>query len=101
FKIKEKEGIDPDELELDLIDYGVEEIFTEDGKTVIYADFNFYGTLQKYLEDKGFEVLSCEFERIPADTKELTDEQIEEIEKLLAKFDEDEDVQNVFHNIKS
>ena len=101
FKVREKDGIDLEELELELIDFGVDEIFVEDGEIVIYSEFSFYGTLQKYLEDNGFEILSCEFERIPLDTKELTPEQTEEIEKLLAKFDEDEDVQNVFHNIKS
>jgi YebC/PmpR family DNA-binding regulatory protein len=101
FKVKEKEGIDLEEFELNLIDFGVDEIFAEDGEIVIYAEFGSYGTLQKYLEDNGFEVASCEFERIPVDTKTLTEEQTDEIEKLLARFDEDEDVQNVFHNIKS
>ena len=101
FKVKEKKGIDLEEFELDLIDFGVDEIFVEDDEIIIYAEFGSYGTLQKYLEDNGFEVVSCEFERIPLDTKELSEEQTEEIEKLLAKFDEDEDVQNVFHNIKS
>jgi len=101
FKVREKDGIDLEELELELIDFGVDEIFVEDGEIVIYSEFSFYGTLQKYLEDNGFEILSCEFERIPLDTKELTPEQTEEIEKLLAKFEEDEDVQNVFHNIKN
>jgi len=101
FKVREKEGLDLEELELELIDFGVDEIFVEDGEIVIYSEFSFYGTLQKYLEDNGFEVLSCEFERIPLDTKELTSEQTDEIEKLLTKFYEDEDVQNVFHNIKS
>jgi len=101
FKVKEKAGVDLEELELELIDFGVDEIFVEEDEIVIYAEFSSYGTLQKYLEDNGFEVASCEFERIPFDTKELTPEQTQEIEKLLAKFDEDEDVQNVFHNIKS
>ncbi len=101
FKVKEKDNINLEELELDLIDFGVDEIFVEDGEIIIYAEFGSYGSLQKYLEDNGFEVVSCEFERIPFETKELTEEQTEEIEKLLAKFDEDEDVQNVFHNIKS
>jgi len=101
FKIKEKAGIDLDELELELIDFGADEIFAEDGEIIIYSEFNSYGTLQKYLEDNHFEIVSCEFERIPFDTKEITAEQTEEIEKLLAKFDEDEDVQNVFHNIKT
>ncbi|MDR2036853.1 MAG: YebC/PmpR family DNA-binding transcriptional regulator [Bacteroidales bacterium] len=101
FKVKEKEGIDLEEFELDLIDFGVDEIFVDDGEIIIYAEFSSYGALQKYLEDNGFDVLSCEFERIPLDTKELTDEQTEEIEKLLIRFEEDEDVQNVFHNIKN
>ena len=101
FKVKEKAGLDLEEFELDLIDFGVDEIFAEEGEIVIYTEFASYGILQKYLEDNGFEVVGCEFERIPLDTKELTEEQTEEIEKLLAKFDEDEDVQNVFHNIKN
>ena len=101
FKVKEKAGIDLEELELELIDFGVDEIFVEEGEIVIYAEFSSYGSLQKFLEDNGFEVVSCEFERIPLDTKELTSEQTEEIEKLLARFDDDEDVQNVFHNIKT
>jgi transcriptional/translational regulatory protein YebC/TACO1 len=99
--VREKEGLDLEELELELIDFGVDEIFTEEGEIIIYSEFSSYGALQKYLEDNSFEVLGCEFERIPLDTKELTEEQTEEIEKLLAKFDEDEDVQNVFHNIKT
>ena len=101
FKVREKEGLDLDELELELIDFGVDEIFVEESEIVIYAEFSSYGTLQKFLDDNGFEVISCEFERIPLDTKELTPEQTEEIEKLLSKFEEDEDVQNVFHNIKT
>ena len=101
FKVKEKEGVDLEEFELELIDFGVDEIFVEEDEIIIYSEFSSYGALQKYLEDHDFEVVSCEFERIPFDTKELTPEQTEEIEKLLAKFDEDEDVQNVFHNIKS
>ena len=101
FKVREKEGVDLEELELELIDFGLDDIFTEDGEIVIYSEFSFYGSLQKFLEDNGFEIVSCEFERIPLDTKELNSEQTGEIEKLLAKFDEDEDVQNVFHNIKS
>jgi YebC/PmpR family DNA-binding regulatory protein len=101
FKKKKKKGVDLEELELELIDFGVDEIFAEEGEIVIYSEFSSYGVLQKYLDDNDFEVVSCEFERIPFDTKELTPEQTEEIEKLLAKFEEDEDLQNVFHNIKT
>jgi len=101
FKVKEKEGIDIEDFELELIDFGVDEIFVEDGEFIIYSEFSSYGALQKFLEDNHFEVLSCEFERIPLDTKALSEDQTEEIEKLLAKFEEDEDVQSVFHNIKT
>lgn len=99
FKVNGKDGLDLEEFELDLIDYGVDEIFAEDHEIIIYSEFSSYGALQKYLEDNGFEIASCEFERIPLDTKELTEEQMAEIEKLLLKFEEDEDVQNVFHNM--
>ncbi|MEG1574089.1 MAG: YebC/PmpR family DNA-binding transcriptional regulator, partial [Bacteroidales bacterium] len=54
----------------------------------------------KYLEENGFEITSAEFERIPNDTKEVTDEQREQIEKLIERFEDDEDVQNVFNNMK-
>jgi len=101
FRTKEKANADLDELELELIDFGADEIFADDGEIIIYSEFNSYGAIQKYLEDNGYEIVGCEFERIPFDTKDLTDAQTDEIEKLLAKFDEDDDVQNVFHNIKT
>ena len=64
----------------------------------IYYDY--FGLIKKYLEENGFEIESAEFERIPNDTKEVTEEQRASIEKLLEKFEDDEDVQNVFHNMK-
>lgn len=100
FKVKPREGIDLEELELEMIECGVSEIFDEEGTIIIYGEFESFGPIQKYLEDNSFEIISAEFERIPTDTKELTSEQIENIEKLLEKLDEDEDVTNVFHNIK-
>ena len=66
---------------------------------VIYSDFNEAVNMQKYLEDNGFEIQSMEFVRIPNDTKELTDEQRESVQKLIDKIEEDEDVQNVFTNM--
>lgn len=102
FKVKEKEGIDMEELELEMIDFGVDEIFAdpEEGNIEIYGAFENFGNIQKYLEQNEFEIVSAEFERIPTDTKEVTAEQQADIEKLLAKFEEDDDVSNVFHNMK-
>ena len=99
FKIAPKEGVDIDELELELIDFGVDEIEVEEDDILIYGDFTSYSDIQNYLESNGFEIFSAEFERIPHDTKKLTAEQRAQIEKLLEKFEDDEDVQNVFHNM--
>jgi len=100
FKVKAKEGTDLEELELELIDHGVSDIFEEDDNIVIYGDFESYGDIQKYLEENGFEIVSSEFEWIPTDTKKLTAEQKEQIDKLLEKLEEDDDVTNVFHNME-
>ncbi|MCC8118521.1 MAG: YebC/PmpR family DNA-binding transcriptional regulator [Bacteroidales bacterium] len=106
FKIREKEGVSLDDLELELIDYGVDEleqdVIDEEGNEgiVLYGAFEEFNNIQKYLEDNGFEIVSAEFERIPNDLKEVTPEAREAINKLLEKLEEDEDVQNVFHNMK-
>ena len=100
FKIKPVEGKDLEELELELIDCGVDEVEADEEEIVLYSAFEDNSTIQKYLEDNGYEIISSEFERIPNDLKEVTDEQRAAIEKLLDKFEEDEDVQNVFHNMK-
>lgn len=94
------EGIDPEELELDLIDHGVEEVFQDEDSLIIYAPFEAFGALQKELENRGIEIRSSGFERIPQVTKELTEEQVADIEKLLEKIEEDDDVQNVYHTMK-
>jgi len=102
FKITPKEGMDLDDLELELIDFGAEEIEFDEEENVIfiYGEFHTYSAIQKYLEENGFEIHSAEFEWIPNDYKEISEEQKASIEKLLEKFEEDEDVQNVFHNMK-
>ncbi|MDR2628033.1 MAG: YebC/PmpR family DNA-binding transcriptional regulator [Dysgonamonadaceae bacterium] len=100
FRITRKDGVSLDDLELDLIDYGVDELVDDEGEIVLYGEFQSYSSIQKYLEENGFEINSAEFERIPNDTKELSDEQKAQIEKLLDKFEEDDDVQNVFHNMR-
>jgi YebC/PmpR family DNA-binding regulatory protein len=93
-------NIDLEELEFELIDFGAEEVFAEDDQIVIYGDFTSFGGIQKFLEDKHLEVLSSGFDRIPANTLELSPEQEEEINKLIEKFEEDDDVQAVYHNMK-
>jgi len=100
FKVEKIEGVDIEELELELIDFGVEEVFAEEDNIMIFAEFTNFGPIQRFLEEKGMNILSFNFERIPNDTKSLTPEQLEEVEKLIEKLEEDEDVTNVFHNIK-
>ena len=100
FHIVKKEDMSLEDLELELIDCGVDEVFADGEEIVIYGPFEAYGAIQKYIEDHGYNLISGEFERIPLDTKEVTPEQRESIEKLIEKFEEDEDVTNVFHNMK-
>ncbi len=94
------EGLDPEELELDMIDFGAEEVFTDEDGIHIYAPFESFGAIQKDLETRGIEILSSGFDRIPQVTKELSPEQAEDVEKLLEKIEEDDDVQNVFHTMQ-
>ncbi len=99
FKISAKEGVSLEDLELELIDYGVDEIEQDEEDILLYGEFKSYSDIQKYLEENGFEIHSAEFERIPHELKEVTEEQRAQITKLLDKFEDDEDVQNVFHNM--
>jgi YebC/PmpR family DNA-binding regulatory protein len=94
------EGIDPEELELEMIDFGAEEVFTDEDGIHIYAPFENFGAIQKELESKGIEIISSGFERIPQVTKELSEEEAADVEKLLEKIEEDDDVQNVYHTMK-
>ena len=100
FHVNPKEGADLEELELELIDYGVDEIEAEEGEIILSGAFSQNSAIQSYLEGAGYEITSVEFVRIPNDTKDVTAEQRETIQKLLDKLEEDEDVQNVFHNMK-
>ncbi|MEO9966290.1 MAG: YebC/PmpR family DNA-binding transcriptional regulator [Reichenbachiella sp.] len=94
-----KEGLDAEELELELIDYGAEEVFEDEDGMMVYGGFSDYGALQKYFEENNIEILSSGFERIPTTTKELTEAEQEDVNKLLEKLEEDDDVQNVFHTM--
>ncbi|MDR0559831.1 MAG: YebC/PmpR family DNA-binding transcriptional regulator [Prevotellaceae bacterium] len=100
FKVKSKEGLDIENIEFELIDYGAEELFAEENEIMIYGTFESFGNIQKYLEDNGFEIISAGFDRIPTgELKVLSPEQTVEINKLIEKFQDDDDVQNVFHNM--
>ena len=101
FTIAKKVGLEMDELILELIDYGVEDEYDEDEEEItIYGDPKSFAQIQKYLEDNGFEVKGAEFTRIPNDEKELTAEQRATIDKMVERLEEDEDVQNVYTNMK-
>ena len=100
FRIKAKDGVSVEDLELELIDYGVDEVEQDEEAIVLSGAFEENSNIKKYLEDNGFEIESSEFVRIPNDLKEVTPEQREILEKLLEKFEDDDDVQNVFHNMK-
>lgn len=101
FKIATDPKIDLDELELELIDFGADEIFLdeESGLINIYGEFTAFGALQKHLEEAGYELKGADFERIPSDTKQIAEDQVSDVEKLIEKLEEDDDVQNVYHNM--
>ena len=100
FKIN-KTNIDIENLEFDLIDYGVEEVFEEDESILIYGPFDSFGEIQKKLESMKIEIISSGFDRIPNNHKDISESDRLENEKLLEKIENDDDVQNVFHNMKN
>lgn len=101
FTIAKKDDMSVEDLILELIDYGVDEDYDEeDGEVTLYAEFQSFNAIQKYLEENGFEIKSSEFTRIPTDEKELNEEQHATIEKMVEKLEDDEDVQSVYTNMK-
>lgn len=107
FRIKSDKPVDMEELELELIDYGVDEVFEEydeekDEKVIcIYGEFTSFNNIQKYIEDNGYELVSAEFTRLPnCELKQCTEEEKASVEKLLEKLEEDDDVQNVYHTMQ-
>ena len=103
FTFKKKDGIDMEELILDLIDYDVDDEFEEDeeeGTITIYGDPKSYAAIQKHLEECGFEDVGGEFTYIPNDTKEVTPEQRETLDKMIERLEEFDDVQTVYTNMK-
>lgn len=98
FRIKAEDlKMDLEEFELELIDFDVEEVFEDEDGILIYAPFEQFGAIQSYLEENDLEILSSGFERIPTTTKKLSEEEQNEVEKLLEKLEDDDDVQNVYH----
>ena len=101
FTLNKKNIEDLEELELELIDFEVEEVFDDEEGVIIYAPFEQFGSLQSYFEENDIEILSSGFERIPTTTKELSAEEQEDVEKLLERLEEDDDVQNVYHSMQN
>ena len=105
FRMKSDKPYDLEELELEMIDYGVEEIFEEENENeeteiVIYGEFTAFNSIQKYIEDNGYELVSAEFTRLPnVDLKELEGDARESVQKLLDRLEEDDDVQNVYSTL--
>lgn len=99
FTVAWQEGIDMDELELELIDCDIDEVFRDEDEIVVSADFKNYGPISKFLEDKGLEIKSFKFERIPLTLRELSPEEQEDVNGLLERLENDDDVVNVFHNM--
>lgn len=100
FTLKKDDIEDLEMLELELIDFEVEEVFDDEEGVVIYAPFEQFGALQSYFEEHNIEILSSGFERIPTTTTKLTEEQQEDVNKLLERLEEDDDVQNVYHSME-
>lgn len=102
FRIANVPTIEVDELEFELIDFGADDVYLDEetNQIVIYGEFTAFGALQKFLEDKGYELQGAEFERIPNETKELSEEEAAEVEKLIERIEEDDDVQNVYHTMR-
>ena len=100
FKVKNN-GQNLEELELELIDYGLEEIGEDsEGNIIIRTAYNEFGNMSKALEEKKIEVVTAELTRIPTSTGELSEEAAQDVLKLVDKLEQDDDVQKVYHNLK-
>jgi len=100
FKIK-NEGQNLEDLELELIDAGLEEIGEDsEGNIILRTPFTEFGNMAKALEEKGITPLSAELQRIPTTTTELNEEQAKEVLELIDRLEQDDDVQQVFHNLR-
>ncbi len=98
-ELEKTDEMDLEELELELIDHGLEEIEENEGMVYAYGDYTNFGSLNTAIEEKGFEIKSAKLKRFAVSPVEFTEEQLEDIEKMLDKIEEDDDVQEVFTNI--
>jgi YebC/PmpR family DNA-binding regulatory protein len=99
FEIQKTDTLDAEELELELIDAGCEEIEVIEDKIFVYGDYTSFGTIAKALEDLNVNVVKSNLQRIPTSPVEFTDEQLVDIEKMLDRIEDDDDIQQVFTNI--
>lgn len=99
FEFAKTDEIDLEELELELIDAGVEEISEEDGQVFVYGDYTAFGSISAALETLNVEIEKSNLQRIPTSPVDFSDEQLEDIEKMLDKIEDDDDIQQVFTNI--
>lgn len=99
FQFEKSDEMDIEELEFELIDAGLEEIEENDGMVYVYGDYTNFGNLAKELEEKSIDVKKATLQRFPNNEVSFSDEQLEEIEKLIDKIEEDDDVQAVYTNI--
>lgn len=100
FRIAESSITNMDELELELIDYGLESVEHENGEYILHTAFADFGKMTKALEDRNITVIKAGLERIPLSYAEVTEEQMDEVLELIEKIEEDDDVQAVYHNLK-
>ncbi|MBL0102888.1 MAG: YebC/PmpR family DNA-binding transcriptional regulator [Bacteroidetes bacterium] len=100
FRIAKDDKINPDELELELIDFGLDSMEVDEEEIIIYTAYEDFGKMSKGLEDKHITIKKAALERIPTTTVELDETQTDEILALIDKFEEDDDVQAVYHNLK-
>ena len=101
FTFNKPADLDMDEFILEFIDLGIDDEYDEEENEVtIYGDPKSFGILQKALEEKGFEITGNEFTRVPNDLKDVNDEQRAVIEKIVERLEEDDDVQNVYTNMR-
>ena len=99
FEFEQSEGLDLEALELELIDAGLESIEEDDGKEYAYADYTNFGSLSQAFEEQGIAIEKASLKRIPTTPVEFSDEQLDDIEKMLDKLEDDDDVQAVYTNI--
>ena len=99
FEFQKKDGMNIEDLELELIDAGLEEIEENEGVIYCYADYTNFGSMSNALDNLKIEVAKADLQRIPNSPVEFTDEQLVDIEKLIDKLEDDDDIQSVFHNI--